>query len=147
MFRRSILHRTLITLCVVATAALPSCATWPGLDNPTLTVSPEYTAFRMTGTTRMESGSPPTKGDNLSVADLGASDREDNLGVMLSYGIQPGPRMLEAEPAVFWGVIVSMYIGNLVLLALNLPLIPYISKVIYLSRRILIPCVIAFSLR
>ena len=68
------------------------------------------------------------------------------LGVMLSYGIQPGPRLLETEPGVFWGVIVSMYIGNLILLALNLPLIPYISRVIYLSRKILIPFVIAFSM-
>jgi putative tricarboxylic transport membrane protein len=65
---------------------------------------------------------------------------------MLSYGIQPGPRLLETEPGVFWGVIVSMYIGNLILLALNLPLIPYISRVIYLSRKILIPFVIAFSM-
>ena len=68
------------------------------------------------------------------------------LGVMLSYGIQPGPRLLETEPNVFWGVIVSMYIGNLILLALNLPLIPYISRIIYLSRKILIPFVIAFSM-
>ena len=68
------------------------------------------------------------------------------LGVMLSYGIQPGPRLLETEPAVFWGVIVSMYIGNLILLALNLPLIPYIAKIIQLRRSVLIPCVIMFSL-
>ncbi len=68
------------------------------------------------------------------------------LGVMLSYGIQPGPRLLEVEPAMFWGVIVSMYIGNLVLLGLNLPLIPYLSRIIYLRRRVLVPCVIAFSL-
>ena len=68
------------------------------------------------------------------------------LGVMLSYGVQPGPRLLEVEPAMFWGVIVSMYIGNLILLALNLPLIPYLSRIIYLRRRVLVPCVIAFSL-
>ena len=86
MLWRSILHKTLITLCVVACTALPGCAAWPGLDDPTLTVSPEYTALRLTGETRMESGSPPAKGNYLSVADLGASDREDNLGVMLSYG-------------------------------------------------------------
>ena len=68
------------------------------------------------------------------------------LGVMLSYGVQPGPRLLEAEPAMFWGVIASMYIGNLVLLALNLPLIPYISRIVYLRRRVLVPFVIVFSL-
>ena len=68
------------------------------------------------------------------------------LGVMLSYGVQPGPRLLEVEPAMFWGVIVSMYIGNLVLLALNLPLIPHLSRIIHLRRRVLVPFVIAFSL-
>ena len=68
------------------------------------------------------------------------------LGVMLSYGVQPGPRLLEAQPAMFWGVIVSMYIGNLVLLALNLPLIPYLSRIVHLRRQVLVPFVIAFSL-
>lgn len=68
------------------------------------------------------------------------------LGVMLSYGIQPGPQLLDTQPAMFWGVIVSMYIGNLVLLALNLPLIPYIARIVYLRRSILVPFVIAFSL-
>ena len=68
------------------------------------------------------------------------------LGVMLSLGIQPGPRLLETDPAVFWGVIVSMYVGNLVLLGLNLPLIPYISRLIQVSRPVLIPFVVAFSL-
>ena len=68
------------------------------------------------------------------------------LGVMLSYGVQPGPHLLDTEPAMFWGVIVSMYIGNLVLLALNLPLIPYIARLVYLRRTVLVPLVIAFSL-
>ena len=65
---------------------------------------------------------------------------------MLGYGIQPGPHLLASEPEIFWGVIISMYIGNLVLLGLNLPLIPYISKIIYIQKHVLIPFVIAFSL-
>ncbi len=68
------------------------------------------------------------------------------LGVMLSYGVQPGPRLLEVAPTMFWGVIVSMYVGNLVLLALNLPLIPYIARIVHLRRSVLVPFVIAFSL-
>ena len=68
------------------------------------------------------------------------------LGVMLSLGIQPGPRLLTADPGAFWGVIVSMFAGNLVLLALNLPLIPYLSRLIRISRPVLIPFVVAFSL-
>ncbi len=86
MFQRRTLHKTLIPLCVAAFSALSSCAAWPGLDDPTLTISPEYTALRMTGKTRMESGTPSTRRAYLSVADLGANDREDNVGLRLSYG-------------------------------------------------------------
>ena len=68
------------------------------------------------------------------------------LGVMLSLGIQPGPRLLTVDPGAFWGVIVSMFAGNLVLLALNLPLIPWLSRLIRISRPVLIPFVVAFSL-
>ena len=64
------------------------------------------------------------------------------LGVMLAYGIQPGPRLLETQPAVFWGVILSMYVGNVVLLILNLPLIPYIAKLLDLPRTALVPLVL-----
>ncbi len=49
------------------------------------------------------------------------------MGALISYGVQPGPRLFVEQPDVFWSVIISMYIGNIVLLVLNLPLIPYIS--------------------
>ena len=52
------------------------------------------------------------------------------LGALLSYGVQPGPRLYIDHPAVFWSVIISMYLGNIILLILNLPLIPYISKLL-----------------
>ena len=68
------------------------------------------------------------------------------LGVMLSYGLQPGPRLISEQPEVFWGVIVSMYLGNVILLALNLPLIPYLARLVNLPPRILIPLVMAFAL-
>ena len=68
------------------------------------------------------------------------------LGVMVAYGIQPGPRLPVDQPEVFWGVIVSMYLGNLVLLALNFPLIPYLAKLIQISRQVLIPFVLLFAL-
>ncbi|MEZ5560451.1 MAG: tripartite tricarboxylate transporter permease [Pseudomonadales bacterium] len=67
------------------------------------------------------------------------------LGVMLSYGLQPGPRLLEEQPDVFWGVIVSMYVGNLILLLLNLPLIPYLARLVNLRPRVLIPLVLVFA--
>ena len=68
------------------------------------------------------------------------------LGALIAYGVQPGPRLLSDEPEIFWGVVVSMYFGNLFLLALNLPLIPYLAKVLSLKRQILIPIITFFSL-
>ena len=50
------------------------------------------------------------------------------------------------QPEIFWGVIISMYLGNLVLLILNLPLIPYIAKVLTVPRTYLIPFVLFFTL-
>lgn len=68
------------------------------------------------------------------------------LGALIAYGIQPGPRLFVDNPDVFWSVIISMYIGNIVLLILNLPLIPYISKLLIIPRPILIPLILFFSL-
>ncbi len=68
------------------------------------------------------------------------------LGALISYGIQPGPTLYTEQPALFWSVIVSMYIGNLILLILNLPLIPYIAKLLATPREILLPLVMFFSL-
>ena len=65
---------------------------------------------------------------------------------MLSYGLQPGPRLLTDHPEIFWGVIASMYIGNVVLLLLNLPLIPQLARLLNLPGHRLIPLIIGFSL-
>ncbi|HEX2465345.1 MAG TPA: tripartite tricarboxylate transporter permease [Thermoanaerobaculia bacterium] len=67
------------------------------------------------------------------------------LAALLSYGVQPGPRLVLDRPDVFWSVIVSMYIGNLVLLVLNLPLIPQIARVLAVPSRMLAPLVVFFS--
>ena len=45
------------------------------------------------------------------------------IGAMIIQGIQPGPSVMTEQPALFWGIIVSMWIGNLFLVVLNLPLI------------------------
>lgn len=68
------------------------------------------------------------------------------LGALLSFGIQPGPRLYIEEPAVFWSVIISMYVGNIVLLILNLPLIPYIARLLAVRKEILVPLILFFSL-
>lgn len=68
------------------------------------------------------------------------------LGALLVVGVQPGPLMLQDHPDVFWGVIASMYIGNIFLLILNLPLIPYISRILYIPKPMLISLIIVFCL-
>ncbi|WP_120495198.1 tripartite tricarboxylate transporter permease [Kiloniella sp. EL199] len=68
------------------------------------------------------------------------------LGALISYGVQPGPRLFVEQPAVFWSVIISMYIGNIILLVLNLPLIPYIARLLALPKQILTPLILFFSL-
>ncbi len=68
------------------------------------------------------------------------------LGALISYGVQPGPRLFVDNPGVFWSVIISMYIGNVVLLILNLPLIPYIARILAIPGTVLIPMILFFSL-
>ncbi|HAK51061.1 MAG TPA: tripartite tricarboxylate transporter TctA, partial [Gammaproteobacteria bacterium] len=68
------------------------------------------------------------------------------LGALIAYGIQPGPRLFIDQPEIFWAVIASMYVGNLFLLVLNLPLIPYIAKILTIPRTLLIPIIMFFSL-
>jgi putative tricarboxylic transport membrane protein len=64
----------------------------------------------------------------------------------LALNVTPGPRLMTDAPEVFWAVIISMYIGNLVLLVLNLPLIPYIAKILTIPRTFLIPFILFFTL-
>ncbi|MEJ6747235.1 MAG: tripartite tricarboxylate transporter permease [Yoonia sp.] len=68
------------------------------------------------------------------------------LGALIALNVTPGPRLMIDEPQIFWAVIISMYIGNLVLLVLNLPLIPYIAKVLMVPRNYLIPFILFFTL-
>jgi len=68
------------------------------------------------------------------------------LGALIALNVTPGPRLMIDNPQVFWAVIVSMYIGNLVLLILNLPLIPYIAKILTIPRTYLIPFILFFTL-
>lgn len=68
------------------------------------------------------------------------------LGALLSYGVQPGPRLYLDHPDVFWSVIISMYLGNIILLILNLPLIPYISKLLDIPKQFLTPIILFLSL-
>ena len=68
------------------------------------------------------------------------------LGALIALNVSPGPRLMEDNPDIFWSVIISMYIGNLILLILNLPLIPYIAKILTVPRSYLIPFILFFTL-
>ncbi|MEE8366062.1 MAG: tripartite tricarboxylate transporter permease [Gammaproteobacteria bacterium] len=68
------------------------------------------------------------------------------LGALIALNVTPGPRLMIDNPEIFWSVIISMYIGNVVLLILNLPLIPYIAKLLLVPRNYLIPFILFFTM-
>ena len=63
------------------------------------------------------------------------------LASLLSLGITPGPLMIEQNPDVFWGLVASMYIGNVILLVLNLPMVGLFARVLLVPRWVLMPIV------
>jgi len=66
------------------------------------------------------------------------------VGAMIIQGIQPGPSVISEQPALFWGIIVSMWIGNLFLVILNLPMIGLWVRIIMVPYRFLYPAILAF---
>jgi TctA family transporter len=66
------------------------------------------------------------------------------IGALIMHGIQPGPGVMAEQPALFWGLVVSMWIGNLFLLVLNLPLIGLWVKMISVPYHLLFPAILAF---
>jgi TctA family transporter len=67
------------------------------------------------------------------------------LGALTIQGIQPGPQVMSAKPDLFWGLIASMWIGNLMLVVLNLPLIGLWVSMLKVPYRLLFPAIMAFS--
>ena len=66
------------------------------------------------------------------------------IGAMIIQGITPGPNVVTDEPELFWGMIVSMWIGNLMLVLLNLPLIGLWVRMLTIPYHLLFPAIIAF---
>ena len=67
------------------------------------------------------------------------------MGAFIMYGIQPGPLLFQSQPALVWGLIDSMYIGNLMLLLLNLPLVGLFVRFLYIPPGIMMPLILAIS--
>ena len=68
------------------------------------------------------------------------------LGALLIHGMQPGPLLMQKQPDLFWGVVTSMYVGNGMLLLLNLPMIGMWVQVLKIPYRILFPLILLFCL-
>jgi putative tricarboxylic transport membrane protein len=66
------------------------------------------------------------------------------VGAMIIQGIQPGPQVMTERPQLFWGMIASMWIGNLLLVVLNLPLIGMWIKLLTVPYRLLYPAILVF---
>jgi TctA family transporter len=66
------------------------------------------------------------------------------VGAMTIKGIQPGPQVMQSNPELFWGLIASMWVGNLMLVILNLPLIGMWIKLLTVPYRLLYPAILVF---
>jgi putative tricarboxylic transport membrane protein len=63
------------------------------------------------------------------------------LGALLIHGVTPGPLLISEHPQLFWAVVASMYIGNFILLLLNLPFVPLFANILRVPKKILLPLV------
>jgi len=68
------------------------------------------------------------------------------FGAFLIHGITPGPLLIKNNPDVFWGVLTSMYVGNVMLVILNLPLIPMWVQILKIPAKYLYPLILLFCL-
>jgi putative tricarboxylic transport membrane protein len=67
------------------------------------------------------------------------------VGAMMIHGIRPGPEVLEQKPELFWGLIASMWVGNAMLVIINLPLIGIWVRLLRVPYRLLFPAILLFS--
>ena len=68
------------------------------------------------------------------------------LGGLILWGYKPGPLLIQEHPELFWGLVASMYIGNVLLLVLNLPLVPLFAQILRLPYYVLYPLIVGISI-
>jgi len=68
------------------------------------------------------------------------------LAALMVHGVAPGPLLIENQPALFWGFIASMYVGNVMLLILNLPLVGVFVNILRVPYPYLYPAVLVFAI-
>lgn len=68
------------------------------------------------------------------------------LGGLILWGYKPGPLLIQEHPQLFWGLVASMYVGNVLLLVLNLPLVPLFAQILRLPYYVLYPLIVGISI-
>ncbi|HWP58150.1 MAG TPA: tripartite tricarboxylate transporter permease [Candidatus Acidoferrales bacterium] len=68
------------------------------------------------------------------------------LAALFQWGLRPGPLLIQEHPELFWGVVASMYVGNLMLLVLNLPLVPLFAQLLRVPYYMLYPVIVGISI-
>jgi len=68
------------------------------------------------------------------------------MAAMMIHGVQPGPLLVVQRPEVFWGIMASMYIGNIALLILNLPLVGVWVSILRIPLHVLLPCIVLYAM-
>jgi putative tricarboxylic transport membrane protein len=68
------------------------------------------------------------------------------LAALILWGFRPGPLLIQDNPTLFWGLVASMYIGNVMLLILNLPLVPLFAQILRVPYYVLYPAILGVSI-
>jgi putative tricarboxylic transport membrane protein len=82
----------------------------------------------------------------LTLGIPGGSSTAILLSALIIWGVHPGPLMMTESPDIFWGLVASMYIGNIVLLVLNLPMVPVFAQILRLPVYVLFPFIFGISI-
>jgi putative tricarboxylic transport membrane protein len=82
----------------------------------------------------------------LTLGIPGSSTTAILLAALILWGLKPGPLMIQDNPSLFWGLVASMYVGNVMLLILNIPLIPLFAQILKLPVALLYPVIFGISI-
>ena len=82
----------------------------------------------------------------LTLGIPGSSTTAILLAALVLWGLKPGPLMIQDNPSLFWGLVASMYIGNVMLLVLNIPLIPLFAQILRMPAYLLYPFILGISM-
>jgi len=82
----------------------------------------------------------------LTLGIPGSSTTAVLLAALVLWGFKPGPLFIPENPTLFWGLVASMYIGNLMLLVLNMPLVPLFAQVLRAPVYVLYPLILGISM-